>query len=393
MNVSADSLSDTSRESDDAATDAARSINWTNTRAPRNQPKISKPGTPGPVATSRSRSLGFKPLMLAGGFKRRMLNKRETTAVASANAAMAMKEPRSCQIADINNSAIQTILDAANHAVIGWVRMTLKPHPIMMIATTKVTRLSQRAELSIPIASAPRIEVPPACRASVARRALRCRSQVDLGDAHLLQQREIVLDVPIVGDPAVLDLDEISSDEGDRLTFALPLAKLASEVTGEAHMQGDVVAGDDHLLHRNLEVRHSGAEPARSEGRSLRSLRSARRQRVIDEVGRDGFLQQGLVAGVPEIVECADCLHRRIALRVCHCRSDDEVIDLDALSGKDRRGQRKRQCDEGLYDAGTVQFIRHRQASFFSPSARAGRLHSADRDRQSACRRGWPARN
>jgi len=93
---------------------------------------------------------------------------------------------------------------------------------------------------------------------------------------------------------------------------------------------------------------------------------------VIGEVGRDGFLPQGLVAGVPEIVECADGLHHRIALRVWDCRSDDEVIDPDALSGKDRRGQRKRQCDEGLYDAGTVQFIRHRQASFFSPSARAG---------------------
>src|SRR5260370_9412964 len=93
MNVSADSLSDTSRESDDAATDAARSINWTNTRAPRNQPKISKPGTPGPVATSRSRPSGFKPLMLAGGFKRRMLNNRETTAAALANPPKAEQRP------------------------------------------------------------------------------------------------------------------------------------------------------------------------------------------------------------------------------------------------------------------------------------------------------------
>src|SRR6202051_1003185 len=92
MNISAEALSDASRESADAATDAVRSTNWTNTRAPRNQPRISKPGTPGPVATSRSRSSGFKPAMLAGGFKRRMLNKRETTAVARANAAMAVKE-------------------------------------------------------------------------------------------------------------------------------------------------------------------------------------------------------------------------------------------------------------------------------------------------------------
>jgi hypothetical protein len=74
-----------------------------------------------------------------------MLNKRETTAVASANAAMAVKEPRRFQTADINNSAIQIVVDAANHAVTGWLRMTLKPHPIMMIATANVTRLSQRA--------------------------------------------------------------------------------------------------------------------------------------------------------------------------------------------------------------------------------------------------------
>src|SRR5260370_23583970 len=84
-----------------------------------------------------------------------MLNKRETTAVASASAAIAMKEPRSCQIADINNSAIQTALDVANHLVTGWVRMTIKPHPIIMIATAKFTRLSQRTESLIIIAPVP----------------------------------------------------------------------------------------------------------------------------------------------------------------------------------------------------------------------------------------------
>src|SRR3984893_16975821 len=145
MNVSAEALSDASRESAAVATEAARRINWANTRAPRTQPRSSKPGTPGPVATSRSRSLALKPSVLAGGFKRRMLNKRETTAVASANAAMAVKEPRSCQKADINNSAIQIVADAANHAVTGWLRTTLEPHPIMMIVTANTTRLSQRA--------------------------------------------------------------------------------------------------------------------------------------------------------------------------------------------------------------------------------------------------------
>src|SRR6202165_6192894 len=94
--------------------------------------------------------------MLAGGFKRRTLNRRATTAGASTNAAMAVKDPRSCQKADINSSAIQIVADAANQAVTGWLRTTLKPHPIMMIATANVARLSQRAETSILFASVPR---------------------------------------------------------------------------------------------------------------------------------------------------------------------------------------------------------------------------------------------
>src|SRR5258708_3181624 len=322
MNVNADSLSDTSAESDDATTDAARRMNWTNTRAPRNQPRSSKPGTPGPVATSRSRSSGFKPVMLAGGFRRRILNRRETTAVASASAAMAMKEPRSCQMADINNSAIQIVVDAVTHAVTGWLRITLKPHPIMMIATAKITRLSQRAASSILVASVPllyfdwRALMISSFRVDTIVRSPACRSHVDLGDAHRLQQRQIVLDVPVVGDAAVFDLDEVSGDEGYRLAFALRLPEPAGEMAGEIHMHGDVVAGDDHLLHRDLEVGHCGAELAAGEGRPLRALRPARRQGVIGEVGRDGLLQQGLVGGVPEIVECADCFHGRFALRV-----------------------------------------------------------------------------
>src|SRR5260221_12606812 len=115
MNVRANSLSDTSDESDHATTDAARRINWTSKRAPRNQPRIAKSGTPGPVATSRSRSSGFKPAVLAGGFKRRMLNKRETTAGARASAPKTMKEPRRCQKADTNNNTTPTAPHVANH--------------------------------------------------------------------------------------------------------------------------------------------------------------------------------------------------------------------------------------------------------------------------------------
>src|SRR5260370_40712385 len=102
-----------------------------------------------------------------------MLNKRETTAVASANAAIAVKEPRSCQKADVSSSVIQIVAEAANHAVTGWLRRTLNPHPITMIATTNVTRLSQRAESSILIGSfSP--GSPHVCLAGHPSRAKRC---------------------------------------------------------------------------------------------------------------------------------------------------------------------------------------------------------------------------
>src|SRR5258707_6434380 len=100
--------------------------------------------------------------MLVGGFKRRMLNKRETTAVASANAAMAGEEPRSCQTADINSSAIEIMADAANQAVTGWLTTTLKTHPIIMTATANVALLRHRTKSSIRIAS-----IPQACPIAV----------------------------------------------------------------------------------------------------------------------------------------------------------------------------------------------------------------------------------
>src|ERR1700704_1047884 len=65
-----------------------------------------------------------------------------------------------------------------------------------------------------------------------------CQSRADLGDPHLLQQHQIVLDVPVIGDAAVLDLDEVGGDEGDRLAFALRLSELAGEMAGKVHMTG-----------------------------------------------------------------------------------------------------------------------------------------------------------
>jgi hypothetical protein len=89
---------------------------------------------------------------------------------------------------------------------------------------------------------------------------------------------------------------------------------------------------------------------------------------VIGEIGRDGFLQQRLVAGVPEIVECADCLYGRVALRVGDRHGDHEVIDLHTVGGKGRRGQRKRQC--GSKPNALQAFVRRASAS----ETRIGRM-------------------
>src|ERR1700732_4526717 len=125
------------------------------------------------------------------------------------------------------------------------------------------------------------------------------RSRGDLGHAHLLQQCEIVLDVPIVGDAAVLDLEEVSGDEGDGLAVALDPAEGASEMAGEAHVHGDVIAGEDHLFYRHREVGNCGAELARGKSRPFRSLRAARRQGTIGKGGGVGFFQEGLSPPFP----------------------------------------------------------------------------------------------
>src|SRR5258706_5833399 len=145
MNVSADALTEASRGSAEAAADAARRTKWRKIRAPRNQPTSAKPGIPGPVATCRSRSLAFNPARLVGGCRRKMLNKRESSAVASAEAAIAVREPRNCQKTDINSRAMQIVADVINQLVPGWSRTTIRPQTIMTTAPAKIARLNQRA--------------------------------------------------------------------------------------------------------------------------------------------------------------------------------------------------------------------------------------------------------
>src|SRR5258705_13322688 len=74
--------------------------------------------------------------------------------------------------------------------------------------------------------------------------------------------------MPVVGDASVLNPEEIGSDEGDRLTLVLRLAKPAGEMAGEPHVYRHVVACDDHLLHRQSEIGQGGTELPRGEGPS-----------------------------------------------------------------------------------------------------------------------------
>ena len=60
----------------------------------------------------------------------------------------------------------------------------------------------------------------------------RC-SGSNLGDAHLLEQCQIIFDMPVVGDAAVLDLDEVGGDEGNGLTLTPRLAERAGEVSAK----------------------------------------------------------------------------------------------------------------------------------------------------------------
>ena len=116
---------------------------------------------------------------------------------------------------------------------------------------------------------------------------------VELGDAHLLEQRQVVLDVPVVGDPAVRDFEEVGRDETDRLARAFDVAERAGEVRREHHVDGHHVARDDQLLDRHAEVRHGARKVLDANAGTARAPGPPGRQRMVREAGRHRAIEEG----------------------------------------------------------------------------------------------------
>src|ERR1700720_2015740 len=80
-------------------------------------------------------------------------------------------------------------------------------------------------------------------------------------DSDLLEESEIVLKMPIVGDAAVPDAQDVRRDEVDRLAIALVPHEAPGEMARETEMRDDAIADHQPLHHRHVQVGH-GIEEA-----------------------------------------------------------------------------------------------------------------------------------
>ena len=109
--------------------------------------------------------------------------------------------------------------------------------------------------------------------------------------------------MPIVGNLAVSDLQNISGNEIDRLTFSGCVAERPREVTGEAQVRDDAIANHELLKDGKTKIRYRGEKGFRCSDRPGGSLRSSRRQGMVEEVPRDRLIQQLRAAIDPEAVK------------------------------------------------------------------------------------------
>src|SRR5712672_1800464 len=70
----------------------------------------------------------------------------------------------------------------------------------------------------------------------------------------LLEKREIVFQMPVVGDPAFADTQDVGGDEIDWLAGAHVSHESAGEMAGEAHMRDDSVSHYQPLYNHYLQI-------------------------------------------------------------------------------------------------------------------------------------------
>jgi hypothetical protein len=144
----------------------------------------------------------------------------------------------------------------------------------------------------------------------IARRSLGS----ELRDAHLLQQGQVVLDVPIVGDPVISTFTRSVAMNSIGCPFPCVWPNLPVKWPVNFIWIGNVIAGDDHLFDPHCQVGHRGAELTRCERWPLGPLWAPRRQGMVCEGWGDRPHKVRFVACIPELVEGAGGLHSRVAL-------------------------------------------------------------------------------
>jgi hypothetical protein len=78
--------------------------------------------------------------------------------------------------------------------------------------------------------------------------------------ADLLEECQIILKVPIVGDAAVPNTQNIRRNEVHRLPIAIVPVETPSEMPSETKMRDDAIADDQPLHDRHVKIRHRSKE-------------------------------------------------------------------------------------------------------------------------------------
>ncbi len=152
------------------------------------------------------------------------------------------------------------------------------------------------------------------------------RSSTRLRESHLLEERKIIFEMPVIRDLALTHFQNIRSDEIDRLATPGGPLEDSGEMTGKSQVRDDAVGDDDALYDDDPKVRHCGKKRLGCGGRARRTLGPPRRQRVVDETRREREREQTCTAIRPKTVEGIDRLQQRGATRRSTIRGDNQFL-------------------------------------------------------------------